>query len=463
MEQELRTQLGEHKANAKEVENLSESVTALDGRILDLRKQTEEQKVKARDIDNLSDNLAKLDESVSENLKDIEDRVSDSEKMLLNTSKAVTDMRTRIMDDEAITKKFEEQSRTIDKVTKSGERITRLEEKTKAISMDNDMRFNELLSLIKELEVAEAKRVEEFGAFFDRFQELRTSTEHNIKIFNDNIRKLPDIESEIRTDISKESKFKLKEMGIDFKNIKNRLDAAEELLIKMNDMIGQMNTIAEGAPAGSKSMQSGISILKQQLEAEKARITSLDQELKSHEKERRDMFIDINKMIRNVEMAEIKRLKEYGKLIENFENVKTKNDEAIGYVKNDITQLKKMRTEIKRDTSMDEKVKSLTDEMNSRITANEQMYDSEIDGFKNKLDYVVKELVQVKKIQQDLDGMVKATSAQKDSITAAEQPKTIASSKVIVNSIPDKTGTVPEAPEPAAKKIAKFSSMLEDE
>jgi len=450
----------ELKALTKDIYAEREKATLLEH---ELRTQLGEQKARTKEVENLSDNLSKLDESVSENLKGIENRVSDSEKMLLNMSKAVTDMRTRIMDDEAITKKFEEQSRTIDKVTKSGERITRLEEKTKAISRDNDMRFNELLNLIKELEVAEAKRVEEFGAFFDRFQELRTSTEHNIKIFNDNIRKLSDIKSEIKTDISKENKFKLKEMGIDFKDIKNRVDAAEELLIKMNDMIGQMKSSAEGAPSGSKSIQSGISALKRQLEAEKARITSLDQELKSHEKERRDMFIDINKMIRSVEMAEIKRLKEYGKLIENFENVKTKNDEAIGSVKKDITQLKKMRTEIDSDTSMDEKIKSLTDEMNSRITANEQMYDSEIDGFKNKLDYVVKELVQVKKMQQDLDGMVKATSAQKDSITVAEQPKTITNSKLIVKPIPDKTVTVPEAPEPAAKKIAKFSSMLEDD
>jgi len=241
LDQEVKEQAKSQESHLKDFESVIKIIDDIEKRILNSGKKisrideiesglTNESKSLAKDMYSERERVAVLEQDLKNQLEGMlknqgsfEERISDYERLISRIGKAVTDMRTRVMDEEAMAKKFEEQSKTIDKVTNVGKRLTRLEEKMSNQETDHDLRFNELIAVIKDIEFGEAKRREEFKGFIDRFQDLKTKTEQNLRLFSKNVKKLSSIKSETRPEMSKEKTSRLGELVFELGGIKKRV------------------------------------------------------------------------------------------------------------------------------------------------------------------------------------------------------------------------------------------------
>jgi chromosome segregation ATPase len=428
--------------------------------------------------------------SIADDILDLKSRISDSEKLISHISEATTSLRTRIMDEDGIAKKFGEQSKLIDKVTNAGERFTRIEEKLSSQSKDHDLRFNEMISVIKELEMGETKRIKEFNDFVDRFQKLRMKTEHNLGIFNQSVRKMSDVKGEIKSEVSKDLANNLKDLKMEFGGVNKRVNATEELLIQLNDSLDKLKVNIGGLGGMSKSMDTGLKNLADKISTEKEKRIFLEQKLNAYEKGRDILFANINNLIRDMEVGEAKRIKEYNKFIQKFQDMKMKADQTIESVKSESGMLNKMSASFDvREARINEMVNLLKEDVNNRIQMNEGMYDSEMDDFKKKMDVMTRELMSCKKMQQDFyeiiegvinDGSVheiKGQGLMGRSGGSVEMRKPIvfddSESSRSVDVDNQETAIVTKSPEapriskqksrkPIVKKPVKFSSMLDD-
>jgi chromosome segregation ATPase len=383
------TLAGELRSLAKETANEKERMSLLEQ---GMKNYYIDQRSKTKDIETMK---RMIDES--------REGLSDSEKKASKMDGLIAEMRTRIMDEEAIAKRFEEQSKMIDTVNAARERLTRLEEKLKNQERDQDLRFNELIAVIKDLELGEAKRIEEFNSFADRFQKLRMKTEDNLKLFNQNVKKLSDIKSSIQSELSKENKVRIKELGLDFGSLKNRIIANDETIAKLNDSLEEHGLGLGALTERSKSAESQLGILSANLSSEKERTTELEKKLIYQEKSREPLFTNVNKLIKDLELGEAKRIREYNNFVDRFQHTKVKADEAIRSIKKEMNSLRKMTEGFNRkESQINDNINSAKEDLGSRISANEDMYDSEMDAFKNRLDYIANEFVTFKKQQQEL-------------------------------------------------------------
>ncbi|UCD06840.1 MAG: hypothetical protein JSW41_03295 [Candidatus Aenigmatarchaeota archaeon] len=391
----------------KEVSLGKERITVLEQ---ELKNQLNERKSKNKELTDLSENLLRLEE-----------RISDYEKLISHTSEAVTEMRTRIMDEEGIAKRFEEQSKVIDRVTNAGNRLTMLEERLKAQSSDHDLRFNELIGVIKDLELGETKRIDEFNSFIERFQELKRKTEHNLTLFNQNVKKLSDIKSEIKAEVNKDIENRIKEFGLDSEDTKNKIIATEELLVQLRDTLEELGLNMDSWAGKTKSLEVGLKNLTGELTSEKEIRTSLEQRLKSQEKGRELMFANVSNLMRDMELGEANRIREYNNFIAKFREMRTNANEVIKSLKKEKEAFNKMSAGFAaKEVKINEKINSFVEDTNSRIKTNEEMYDSEMDAFKNKLDEVIRELIAFKEMQKESLGAARETTVQDAGIRKKE-------------------------------------------
>lgn len=398
-----------------QTDRLKERVSLLEQ---ELKNRAREQKQRGKDFENLA-----------KELEGIDGRVSDSEKVISHISKAVTDMRTRLMDDDALTKKFEEHSKTLDKVTNAGNRLTRLEERLKIQERDQDLRFNELIAVIKEIETGEAKRVEEFSSFANRFQNLKMKTEENLKTFNQNLKTLSRIKEDIKSDVMRENKLSLKDFGLDFDDVKGRVSASEGLIIQLNDMLNELRVGMGGLAVSTKAM---------------------DERMRMQESSSQSVLTDARKLISETESAKAKVMEENKRLFDRFQKTRAKTDESIKSMRSEINQLKRMKSELSgKEVSADERLNAFRKEIENRIKMNENMYDSEMDEFKKRLDNMIREMIAFKEMQNEFYGMVKETAredAGAERVTGQAEVREPRIFKDIVPGLPD---------EPEESKIQK--------
>ncbi len=399
LEEELKNQIKEHQSQTKNLNSLAGTLDGFEERVLNSQKLTD----------------------LSENLVRLEERISDYEKMISHTSEAVIEMRTRIMDEEGIAKSFDEQSKVIDRVTNAGNRLTMLEEKLKAQSSDHDLRFNELIGVIKDLELGETKRIDEFNSFIERFQELKRKTEHNLTLFNQNVKKLSDIKSEIKAEVNKDIENRIKEFGLESEDTKDRVIATEKLLVQLRDTLEELGLNMDSWTGKTKSLELGLKNLTGELTSEKEIRTSLEQRLKSQEKGRELMFANVSNLMRDMELGEANRIREYNNFIAKFREMRTNANEVIKSLKKEKETLNKMSAGFAaKEAKINEKINSFVEDTNSRIKTNEEMYDSEMDAFKNKLDEVIRELITFKEMQKESLGAAKETTVQAAGIQKKE-------------------------------------------
>jgi chromosome segregation ATPase len=378
----------------------------------ELKNQSIEQKSRIKDTDSLRDGIEELKE-----------RISGSERTVSHISEAVTGMRTRIMDEESIAKKFEEQSKVIDKVTNAGERLTRLEEKLKNQTRDQDLRFSEVIAVIKDLELGEAKRIDEFNSFVDRFQKLRMKTEQNLGLFSQNVKRISDIKGEIKSEVSKENAGRMRELGLEFDGVKKRLNVTEGLLTQLNDTLEELRLGISGTGDRTRSVENELKILSERLSSEKDSRTSLEQRIKSQESNREALFANISNLIKEMEAGESKRVKEYNNFVEKFRDMRARANEAIRSIRKESNTLKKMNDDFSsRGSAISDSISTFKDEVSSRIKVNEEMYDSEMDEFKNKIDYIAKQLVECKSLQQEFNNILRGTGMAGEKAGPGKEP-----------------------------------------
>ncbi len=438
--------IGKSESLVKDLKTLTKDLSSEKERIAfieqDMKSHFREQKPKTKELGVLSESMRRLEE-----------RVSDYEKLISHTSEAVTEMRTRIMDEEGIAKSFEEQSKVIDRVTNAGERLTMLEERMRAQSRDHDLRFNELIAVIKDLELGETKRIEEFNSFVDRFQKLRMKTEHNLTLFNQNVKKLSDVKSEIKADINKDIETRLKEFGLESGNVKNRINATEELLVQLRDTLKELGLNMDSWAGKTKSLEMGLKNLTGELTSEKETRMSLEQRLKSQEKGRELMFANVSNLMRDMELGEANRIREYNNFIAKFREMRINANEVIKSLKKETDTFKKMNADFTaKETKINDRINSFTEDINNRIKTNEGMYDSEMDAFKNKLDDVVRELIAVKEMQKEPFGAAKETTVQDAGIQKKEPTVLMEPKKPVSIKIEEPE---PKEPEMLAKPLKK--------
>ncbi|MFC2143928.1 hypothetical protein ACFLQO_01030, partial [Candidatus Aenigmatarchaeota archaeon] len=411
----------------------------------DLKTQSMNQGSDSKEIKSLTDDVGKLG-----------DRISDSEKIVSRVNEAVTAIRTRIMDEEEIAKRFEDQARVVDKVTNAGGRLARLEEKLKNQAKDHDMRFSELIGVIKDLELGESKRISEFNDFIDKFHRLREKTDQNLRMFSQNVKKMGDIKGEIKSEINKENLAKLKGFGLEFDGFKKRIGAVEELIIRFNDNMEKFRGDIGGISGRTRSAEITIKSLTDKLSSERDRRVSLESKLKSYERGRDILFSNINNLIKDIEVGEAKRIREYNNFITNFQQTKAKTEEAMKTMRSESNSLKKMNDDLSvREMKISDSLNTFTEEINSRMNVNEGMFDSEMDEFKNRLDGVSREMVSLKKMQQDFYDIIGIRKKTPDTGTSPiDMPKSN-----VISDAPKPMSFEKEIPEAPRPMISRSESI----
>jgi chromosome segregation ATPase len=212
---------------------------------------------------------------------------------------------------------------------------------------------DEVTKIMKDAEVGELKRKHEFENLLRKFQELHIKTQQNLDAVSSQRKDFTDMETNIKERIDKHNKSVKSKLLKDQDRLENRIIDAENLIMKLNNMISNLKIRLEEEKDVKLDFRRNIIDIKEGLEermkdneemfdsemnAFKSRADSIANELKvwkDIQKQRKGSLPDterISRVISGIETEELKRKQEFENLLRKFQELHTKTQQNLDAV-----------------------------------------------------------------------------------------------------------------------------------